>query len=94
MEVVWRQVALDTLETARRFIARDNPAAADRVYTRIVSAIGHLADFPELGRVGRVAGTRELVVSGTPYIVAYAIASNQVVVLAVQHAAQRWPVQF
>lgn len=31
-----------------------------------------LLDFPASGRVDRIAGTRELVINGTPYIAAYA----------------------
>jgi len=40
---------------------------------------------------GRVAGTRELVVVGTPYIVVYRIEPAAVVILRVLHGAQRWP---
>jgi len=87
VEIFWREVALDGLERARRYIARDNPAAADRIHARILSAVRLLADFPEMGRRGRVTGTRELVVSGTPYIVAYAVSDNRVIIIAVQHAA-------
>ncbi|MCA1598486.1 MAG: type II toxin-antitoxin system RelE/ParE family toxin, partial [Chloroflexi bacterium] len=48
----------------------------------------------ELGRTGRVEGTRELVVSRTPYIVAYRVRDDEVIVLAVQHAARLWPARF
>ena len=47
-----------------------------------------------MGRPGRIAGTRELVVPGTPYLIAYAVLEEQVVVLAVLHGAQRWPDRF
>src|SRR5437764_1785820 len=47
----------------------DKPAAAPRVIERIRTAVERLQEFPFLGRPGRVEGTRELVIAGTPYIV-------------------------
>jgi toxin ParE1/3/4 len=47
-----------------------------------------------MGRPGRVPGTRELVVAGTPYIVAYRVTASRVDVLAIIHAARRWPQMF
>ncbi len=94
MEIVWREVALDSLQRIRAHIARDNPGAAERVRERILSAIRNLADMPNMGRPGRVEDTRELVVSGTPYIVAYTVLDDQVVIIAVQHSAQKWPDRF
>jgi plasmid stabilization system protein ParE len=57
----------------------------------IHAAVGRLADYPAIAPPGRVAGTRELVVIGTPYIVIYRIEATAIVVLRVLHAAQRWP---
>ena len=94
MEIVWREVALDSLQRVRAYIARDNPDAAERVRERILSAVRNLADMPNMGRPGRVEDTRELVVSGTPYIVAYTVLDDQVVIIAVQHSAQKWPDRF
>ncbi len=36
-------------------------------------------------------GTRELVVTGTPYVIAYRVEAHAVVVLRVMHGARRWP---
>jgi plasmid stabilization system protein ParE len=72
-------------------VARDDPAAADRFVTRIVEAIETLCDHPHLGRPGRVAGTRELVIADTPYIVPYRVVDDGVEILAVIHGARRWP---
>jgi toxin ParE1/3/4 len=47
-----------------------------------------------MGRPGRVISTRELVVSGTPYIVAYRVREGVVEILAVIHGAQQWPTSF
>jgi plasmid stabilization system protein ParE len=50
-----------------------------------------LLDFPASGRVGRIAGTRELVINGTPYVAAYAVTDTTVRILRVLHGAQEWP---
>jgi len=94
MEIVWREVAILSLERARTYIAQDNPAAALRVYDRILNSVRNLADMPNIGRPGRVEDTRELVVPDTPYIVAYTVFDEQVVIIAVQHSAQKWPERF
>jgi toxin ParE1/3/4 len=75
------------------YIARDNPAAADRVADRIKRSVEQLAEHPALGRAGRVPGTRELIIPGTPYIVPYRVRENAVEILRVFHAARRWPAE-
>lgn len=77
-----------------RYIAQDSPTAAQQVVARITDAVDGLATFPTMGRPGRVIGTRELIVTGTPYVVAYRVRENAVEVLAVIHAAQQWPTSF
>ena len=51
----------------------------------IVSAARPLINFPASGRVGRIAGTRELVITGTPYVAAYAVTPSAVRILRVFH---------
>jgi toxin ParE1/3/4 len=77
-----------------RYIAQDSPTAAQQVVARITDAVDGLATFPTMGRPGRVIGTRELIVPGTPYVVAYRVRENAVEVLAVIHSAQQWPTSF
>jgi toxin ParE1/3/4 len=91
MQVVWTAPALRDLTSLRAYIARDNPAAAARQVQRIVAAAARLTEFPETGRPGRRTGTRELVVSRTPYLVPYRIRGEIVEVLRVLHGRQRWP---
>jgi toxin ParE1/3/4 len=50
-----------------------------------------LAGSPGLGRPGRVAGTRELVIPLTPYIVPYRVRDDAVQIITILHGAQRWP---
>ncbi len=83
--------ALANLEAEAAYMARDNPAAAQRMVAAIEQAVRHLARHPGLGRTGRVAGTRELVVPGTPYIIPYRVREGSVEVLRVFHAATTAP---
>ena len=53
-----------------------------------------LTENPELGRPGRVPGTRELVVLHTPYIIPYRVREDVVEILRIFHGARRWPTQF
>jgi plasmid stabilization system protein ParE len=73
------------------YIAADNPKAAYRLHDEIRKQTGILAAHPEAGRLGRVAGTRELVIAGTPYIAAYRVTREVVTILRLLHGARRWP---
>lgn len=94
MKVVWLPRALNDVRRIEQFIEQDNPAAARRVEQRIKSVVRLLAEHPHMGRPGRVSGTREFVVSGTPYIIAYTADDDRVVILAVIHSSRKWPEGF
>ena len=89
--VRWLKRALANLDAEAAFIARDNPAAAARVVDAIAKAVELLAQNPALGRPGRVEGTRDLVVPGTPYLVPYRVRGHAVEILRVFHGARKWP---
>jgi addiction module RelE/StbE family toxin len=91
--VRWTERAARRLDQIGAFIEKDNPTAAARVVARIVSAVDNLAEHPAMGRVGRVKGTRELILADIPYIVPYRIVGDEIEILTVMHAAQRWPRQ-
>jgi addiction module RelE/StbE family toxin len=94
MKILWSPTAISDLESIRSYIARDSPAAAGRMAKRIKESVNHLSSFPFIGRAGRVAETRELVIAATSYIVAYTIQGNEVRIAAVLHGKQRWPEGF
>ncbi len=74
------------------WIRKDNgPLTAARVTEAILTSIEHLERFPELGRPGRLAGTRELGIAHLPYIAVYRLAAGDVVIARVLHGAQLWP---
>ncbi len=72
-------------------IEADSPAAAVNTDERIVRATRRLRDFPESGRLGRIAGTRELAIGGTPCVAAYQVIGDIVRVLRVLHGVQQLP---
>ena len=91
MQIKWLRTALRNLDAEAESIARDNPAAANRVVQKIRATVNLLAEQPALGRPGRVPNTRELVISGTPYLAPYRVRSQVIDLLRVLHAARQWP---
>lgn len=90
--IEWTEQAVRQLDQAHDYIAlSSSPQVAARVTKHIVASIQRLASFPAAGRPGRIPGTRELVISNTPFVADYAIFKHRVVVLALYHGAQRWP---
>jgi plasmid stabilization system protein ParE len=59
-----------------------------------MSAVERLEQFPQMGRPGRVARSRELVVTGTVFLAAYRMKGESVQILAVLHAKRKWPKGF
>jgi toxin ParE1/3/4 len=74
----------------RRYIEKDSEQNAALVAKRILDAVELLQAQPEIGRPGRVLGTRELVVPGTPYIIPYRLRRERLELIAVFHGRQKW----
>ena len=94
MKIRWTQQAAEDLKAAYEYLNERNPNAADSVVERILSSIDFLEHYPHLGRSGRIDGTRELVVTGTPFIVGYRLRHDQIEILGVLHAARKWSKKF
>lgn len=88
MRVIFTYAARQDLRDMVDYIAADNPSAAHAVYQKVVATAQHLADFPALGRSGQLPDTRELVVSGLPYLIVYRVHRDTVAVLAIPHTAR------
>ena len=91
MTVVWSPRAIGHLAGLRAYIAREDPGAAVRTAATLLAAVDRLAELPNLGRPGRVSGTRELVVPGTRYVIPYRVRGERLEIIAVFHGRQRWP---
>ena len=90
MPLFWTPESIQDREDIYDFIEADNPAAALELDELFSEKALHLVDPPGLGRLGRVVGTRELVVHPN-YILVYDERGDRVRVLRVLHAARRWP---
>ena len=94
MTPVWTRQALDDLAAIVTHISKDDPAAAGRLLDRI-DTVGQqtLAVHPQIGRPGRVEGTREIVVLPS-YILVYRLRAARIETLTIRHSARRWPAAF
>ncbi|MGO6748170.1 type II toxin-antitoxin system RelE/ParE family toxin [Rhizobium ruizarguesonis] len=90
MRIVRRDSYAIDLDKIVDHIALDNPLAALNMWDEIERQVERLRDFPRSGRIGRMPETRELVVSGTPFIVVYVV-SDDVELVRVLHGAKQWP---
>lgn len=89
MRISWTVPALRDVEEIEDFVARESPAAAYRLVTDILDRTQLLlSENPNLGRPGRVVGTRELVLPRTRYIIVYRL-HDHVEILAVIHGARQ-----
>jgi len=95
MKIEWTDPATHDLRAAYSYWAEQEPAAAAKATQDIIlSAVEMLARHPAAGRRGRVAGTREFVVLGTPFLIVYRLHRDTIQVLALLHGARKWPDHF
>ena len=91
MKIDWSRRAVRHLVKLREFMEKDSEQNAAIVAQRILSAVDLLSNQPAMGRPGRVAGTRELVDSGTSYLIPYRVRALRLELIAVFHGRQQWP---
>jgi len=98
VKILWSRDALKDLDEAYEYVSKESPQSAINIITRIEILFESLASHSELGRVGRVKGMRELVVTGTPFILPYLIDREskrmKIFILGVRHTSRRWPSSF
>lgn len=79
------------LTLVRDYISKDSPDAAARVAAKLLDVTARLEQFPQSGRLGRLKGTRELVIPELPYIIPYRVVDDVILILSVIHTSRRWP---
>jgi toxin ParE1/3/4 len=85
----WTDNALNDLDRIDSYISQDSEESAIRTLELLLAAAENLPKFPEMGRVGRVARTRERIVP--PYILQYKIQNTEIRILGIIHGAREWP---
>jgi toxin ParE1/3/4 len=78
--------ALRQIANIYAYIAADNGEAAARVAQRIIDAVHALTVHPQLGRSGRIAGVREMVVDR--FVIFYRVKREEILIVNVLHGAQ------
>jgi toxin ParE1/3/4 len=91
VKVSWAPIAKRDRDSQIAYIAERNPSAAIDMGDAIEVTVQLLNDYPLSGRPGRAKGSRELAVTGTPYVIVYRATQAGVVILRLLHGAQRWP---
>lgn len=89
MRVKWLRRALLNLDHEANYIAQDNPGAAAEFVLHLRDSALMPGEQPNLGRPGRIPGTRELVVANLPYILPYRVRSDTVEILRVFHTSRK-----
>ena len=84
----WTTEASDQLVAAVRHIQEDKLGAARNAAETVIERIEQLATFPDIGRPGEVAGTRELV--SAPFVIVYRSTEEIFEILHIWHGAQDW----
>ena len=92
MRIRWTQPAVNDLTGICDYLdERGSAAISRRVALMIYRSATSLQKFPNRGRPGRQAGTRELILTSLPYVIVYRIREDAVQILRILHGAQAWP---
>ena len=91
IEIRWTNRALRQLSDAYDYLQERSEQGRLAVKHRVVIALTALESYPEIGREGRVIGTYELFVTGTPFILVYRLKRNRIEVIAFLHSSRKWP---
>lgn len=87
MQIDWSKQAIADLVEIKEYIEQDRPQAVEKVASHLWSSAEHLAEFPHLGKRGRRAGTRNLIVP--PYVIFYRVLSDRLEILSIWDGRRR-----
>jgi toxin ParE1/3/4 len=93
LKLVWLPRAIADRNAQIDHIAQDSPRAAIEQGDSIDEQVDQLINQPEIGRIGRIKNTRELVVSRTPFIIIYRYKprAKRIELIRLLHGSQQWP---
>jgi addiction module RelE/StbE family toxin len=87
----WAPAAAEDLENIREYLREHHPALAASTIGALYTKARSLKRFPNRGRIGQIAGTRELVLAPLPFIIVYRTSGELVEVFRIMHTSQDWP---
>jgi len=91
MKLRWTPRAVADLEEISDYLVAASPQAWEHLLQRLERLSEAILDFPLMGKAGLVPGTREFVVSGTPYILVFQVKDEAVVIVSVRDGRMRLP---
>lgn len=91
MRVKWLRIAVQNLDQAAEWIAKDNPQSARVFVISVQDTVDKISNIPAIGKTGRVAGVREIGVIGYPYIIPYRVVGDELQILRIFHVRQQSP---
>lgn len=92
MKVIWTKESRVTLSAIYDYISKDSELPAEKVIFHIINTVDNtVKNFPHIGRIGRIFGTREYIISEYPYVVIYAVKKQAVYVIRVMHSSMKYP---
>ena len=91
MRIKWLSLALLDLDSIEAYIVQESLDAAVRVVLQVIESVELLRNQPNLGRIGRVDDTRELILTDIPYVVAYRVKNSSIEILRILHQSRQWP---
>ena len=89
--LIWTSRALDDIDGITDFLSEKNPIAAQELAIRCFDIVKNLQSHPELGRASALSDSRELIVSGTNYLIGYRVLPDRIEVLGVWHGRRLPP---
>lgn len=88
----WLKKALADLDSSLSYVeTNQGEATAKALATKLFSAVDSIVHDPSIGRPGRIAGTRELVISGTKYLIPFRVKGTEVQILRIFHTSRKPP---
>lgn len=84
--------ALQTLSEVLRYYEDQQNGLGARFLRSYDEQIERLRDMPKIGRIGRVFGTRELVMQNFPFLVVYRIRKEYLEIINLIHQSKNYPI--
>jgi toxin ParE1/3/4 len=90
MRIRSTRASANDLQNISDYLHLQHPQFARPTVRRLYAEIRQLSRFPSRGRPGREPGTRELVLTGLPYVVIFRSTVQVVEILRIYHGSQNW----